>query len=123
MHGQHDVETPEEYIAAVDDARRDDIAALDALIRDVAPDLPRYIQIGILGYGKRKIKYADGREEDWMRIGLSSNKSYISLYVASAAAEKYAPELPKAKIGKTCIRFKRLSDLDESVLRKVIAES
>ena len=33
MKGQLNVKTPAEYIAAVDDQRRSDIAALDALIR------------------------------------------------------------------------------------------
>lgn len=33
MKGQLNVKTPAEYIAAVDDKRRSDIAALDALIR------------------------------------------------------------------------------------------
>ena len=38
-------------------------------------------------------------------------------------AERYRERLPKANIGKSCVRFKRLSDLDEAVLRQLIRDS
>ena len=38
-------------------------------------------------------------------------------------AEGYRKRLPKANIGKSCVRFKRLSDLDEEVLRELIRDS
>jgi hypothetical protein len=37
-------------------------------------------------------------------------------------AEKFKEQLPKASIGKSCVRFKRLSDLDEATLAKLIRE-
>jgi uncharacterized protein DUF1801 len=55
-------------------------------------------------------------------ISFASNKNYISLYVAAVTeagaylAESYRPRLPKASIGKSCIRFKRLSDVDTDIL-------
>src|SRR4026207_329667 len=62
MKGQLDVKTPAEYIAAVDDKRRSDIAALDALIRKHAPKLEPVIMGGMLGYGPFHYRYASGRE-------------------------------------------------------------
>jgi hypothetical protein len=44
MKGQLNVKTPAEYIAAVDDKRRSDIAGLDALIRKHAPKLESVIK-------------------------------------------------------------------------------
>lgn len=57
----------------------------------------------------------------------SSNANYISLYVSGGTdgcyvAEEYKAALPKAKIGKRCVRFKRLSDLDPATLKKLIRE-
>ena len=49
MKGQLNVKTPAEYIAAVDDKRRSDISALDALIRTHAPKLEPVIMEGMLG--------------------------------------------------------------------------
>ena len=81
-----------------------------------------------MGYGKYHYRYASGREGDWMRIGVANNKQYISLYCCAAdergyVAERFKDRLPKANIGKSCVRFKRLSDLDETALRDLIRES
>ena len=37
-------------------------------------------------------------------------------------AERYKKALPKANIGKCCVRFKRLSDLDQAALKKMLHE-
>jgi hypothetical protein len=127
MKGQLKVSTPAEYIAKVDEARRADVAALDALIRKLAPKLEPFIHSGMLGYGPMHYKYASGREGDSCRIGVASNKNYISLYICACDDKGYVPErykkaLPKATIGKSCVRFKRLSDLDPGALEKLIRE-
>ena len=82
----------------------------------------------MLGYGRFHYRYATGREGDASLIALSSRKSYISLYVLCAdetgyLAEQYVERLPKASIGKSCVRFKRLADLDEGVLRELLADA
>ena len=127
MKGQLDVSTPEGYIAKLDEPRKTEIAALDALIRKVAPKLKPFIHSGMLAYGPMHYKYASGREGDWFHIGLASNKNYISLYVCACdeqgyLAERYKEALPKARIGKSCVRFKRLGDLDQGALKKLIRE-
>ena len=63
-----------------------------------------------------------------MKLGITNNKQYISLYCCSAdergyVAERYRNRLPKANIGKSCVRFKRLTDLDEETLRELIRET
>ena len=128
VKGQLQARTPAEYIAQLHEPRKSDIASLDALIRKVAPKLEPFIHIGILAYGAHRQQYAGGREGDWFRIGVASNKDYISLYVCSgcdtgSVAERYREALPKAKIGKGCVRFKRLSDLDGAALRRLIRET
>ena len=128
MKGQLDVTTPAEYIAAVDDARRADIAALDALIRTHAPDLEPVIMGGMLGYGPFHYRYASGREGEACKLSVASNASYISLYCFATdedgyVAERYVDRLPKASIGKTCVRFKKLADLDEEALAALVEET
>src|SRR5262245_33338495 len=112
MKGQLNVQTPAEYIAAVDAKRRSDIAALDALIRKHAPKLEPVIMSGMLGYGPFHYRYASGREGDTCKLSIASNASYISLYCCAAdetgyVAERYVNRMPKASIGKTCVRFKK----------------
>jgi hypothetical protein len=117
--------TPEAYIAALDEPRRTEIQELDALIRANAPKLERWVVSGILGYGRYHYRGRSGREGDWFRIGLASNKASISLHVMAAEgdgylAESYAVRLPKADIGRSCVRFKKLEDVDVRVLKELI---
>lgn len=128
MYGKSKAKTPKQYIAEVDEKRRSDIQRLHDLVREVAPELEPTMEFGMLGYGKFHYKYASGREGDWMKIGIANNKQYISVYCCAAdetgyVAERYRDRLPKANIGKSCVRFKRLSDLDEVALRELIRES
>ena len=128
MKGQLDVKTAADYIAAVDEKRRPDIAALDALIRKHAPNLEPVIMGGMLGYGPFHYRYASGREGDACKLSVASNASYISLYCFASdatgyVAERYADQLPRASIGKTCVRFKKLADLDEKSLVALIKET
>jgi hypothetical protein len=127
MKGQLKVATPAEYITKLAEPRKSEIAALDKLIRKVAPELEPFIHSGMLAYGPWHYKYASGREGDWFRIGVASNKNYVALDVCAMdgknyVAERFKKALPKANIGKACVRFKRLSDLDEAVLAKLIRE-
>ncbi len=127
MKGQLPVSSPAEYLAQLEESRRTEVAALDALIRKTAPKLEPFIHSGMLAYGPWHYKYASGREGDWFRIGVASNKSYISLYICAMdekgyIAERYKADLPKANIGRSCVRFKRLSDLDPSALERLIRD-
>ena len=120
--------SPEALIAAVDAGRRDDVARLHALIRRTAPRLAPGASGKMLGYGPFHYRYASGREGDTFRIGLAANKQYLSLYVLAVdaggyVAERYRTRLPRADIGKCCVRFKRLDDLDPEALVSLLKEA
>jgi hypothetical protein len=51
MKGQLKAATPAEYLAQLDEPRKSDVAALDAMIRKNAPKLTPFVQVGILAYG------------------------------------------------------------------------
>ncbi|HET9137999.1 DUF1801 domain-containing protein [Actinophytocola sp.] len=121
MHGKTTAATHEQYLDALPEPRRTDLRALHELIREAVPDLAPTMRFGMPGYGAYHYRYASGREGDSAIISFASNKNYISLYVAAVVAdgylaETYRPRLPKASIGKSCIRFKRLADLDRDTL-------
>jgi hypothetical protein len=118
----------EDYIAALAEPRRTDVAALDALIREHAPDLEPVMAGTMLGYGRFHYRYRSGREGDATVLALASQKRYISLYALCATddaylAESYTERLPKASIGKSCVRFARLSDVDTAALADLISEA
>ena len=92
------------------------------------PELEPNTDGGMLGYGRFHYRYKSGREGDASLIALSSRKNYISLYVLCAdesgyLAEQYVERLPKASIGKSCVRFKRTDDVDLGVLRELIEDA
>lgn len=120
--------TPKQYIEALEEPRKEEIAQLDKLIRKTVPSLKPYIQSGMLAYGPYRYKYASGREGDWAWVALASQKNYISLYVACITdkgylAESYKNRLPKANVGKSCVRFKRVGDVDLEVITEMLKEA
>ena len=120
---------PEDYIGQIDvPERRADIEALDQLIREEAPQLEPHIYGSMLGYGTYRYRYASGREGEAALIGLASQKRHISIYSGCTddggyLADRYRDRLPAADIGKSCVRFKRLADLDEEAIRSLVRES
>jgi uncharacterized protein YdhG (YjbR/CyaY superfamily) len=113
---------PDAWLAALDDVRRPQLEELDARIQKVAPGLSRYVDRGFLSYGRYSYK-GKSRSGDWMCIALASNKQYISFYAGPIGLEPFAARLPKANLGRGCIRFKRVSDVDLDVLDEVIRAS
>lgn len=120
-------QTVEDYLAQIDEPRRSDVEKLHTLISKAVPKLKPGVQGAMIGYGTYHYKYATGREGDAPVIALASNKQYISVYVCGVkdgeyVAERRKSELPKASIGKSCIRFKRVEDIDAKALVSIIKE-
>jgi hypothetical protein len=120
--------TPQEYIDLISEPRKSDIVFLDKFIKKTTPKLKPFIISGMIGYGKYRYKSASGREGDWCVVALASQKNYISIYACGVRdgkyiAESYKKDLPKADIGKSCIRIKKVEDIDLKVLAKILKEA
>lgn len=117
--------SPAEYIKMLSPERREIIVFLDRFIKKVAPKLKPWFAYNMLGYGS--FPYKNYKKEDivWPTISLASQKNYISVYVCALdkgkyLAEKYKKELGKVSVGRSCIRFKKLEDINLPMLKKVI---
>lgn len=120
--------TPAQYIAAVREPLRKDVAQLHALIRRAAPSFAPYVTGRMIGYGKYHYRYATGREGDACRVGLAAGKSGISLYVLAVdnrgyLAEQAGATLGKVSVGKSCIRIKRYSDVNIPALTMLLEKA
>jgi len=75
----------------------------------------------IVGFGNYHYKYESGHQGDSLIIGFSPRKSEFSLYVTAPGDDnkKLLDKLGKFKIGKACIYFKKLSDLNLEILEKL----
>lgn len=120
--------TAKEYFAALPKERREPMAFLDAFIRKAVPRLKPVFSYNMPGYGA--FQYRNSKKEvlDWPVIALASQKNYISIYVCAVVdgkyiAETYKKELGKVSVGKSCIRFKKVEDLNLPVLKKVLKQA
>lgn len=114
-----------EYLEAVPKERKADILFLHKFIKKTAPKLKPYFAYNMLGYGS--FPYLNYKKEKitWPTVSLANQKNYISIYVCSIdkgqyVAEKYKKELGKVSVGKSCIRFKKLDDLNLPTLKKIL---
>ena len=77
----------------------------------------------IIGFGQYHYQSERSSQKgDWPLVGFSPRKAAISLYVytGSAGQDDLLKELGKFKMGKACIYVKKLSDINQDVLKKLI---
>ena len=79
----------------------------------------------IIGFGSYHYKYASGHEGDAPMLGFSPRKTQFSLYVYSNTkkSQELLKDLGKYKMGKACIYFKKLSDINIDVVEQLSMES
>ena len=114
------------FLAAIPEKqRREDCQAIAAMMEKATKAPAKMWGSSIVGFGTYRLKYSSGREADWMIIGFSPRKSDLTLYVHGGADEVEAlyEGLGKYKRGKGCLYIKKLADVDQKVLQKIINTS
>jgi len=117
--------TVKDYIASVPADRREIILFLHTFIQKASPILKPHFAYNMLGYGKFAYKNYKKEIIDWPIVALANQKHYISIYICAVDSGEYLVEknkeqLGKVSVGKSCIRFKTLEDLNLKTLEKVI---
>lgn len=117
--------TIKEYFEALPSDRKEPMVFLHKLIQKVAPTLTPHFAYNMPGYGSFKTRNYKKEIIEWPTISIANQKNYISLYLCSVKdgeyiAEKYKNDLGKVSVGKSCIRFKKISDLNLKTLENVI---
>jgi len=106
--------------------KRKDSFELIKLIQDFTGYEPKMWGASIIGFGSYHYKSERSRQEgDWPLVGFSPRKAAISLYVYSGTPEQeyLLKDLGKFTMGKGCIYVKKLSDINQDVLRKLMKET
>lgn len=108
-----------------EETRREDCRTLLALMKRVTGEEPRVWSHGVVGFGTFHYKSSSGQEGDWFPVGFASRKAALTVYLGTSLEPLKAllDRLGKYTTGKGCIYIKRLSDIDLSVLEKVVAHS
>lgn len=84
---------------------------------------PKMWGSSIIGFGSYHYKSERSSQEgDWPLVGFSPRKAAISLYVYTGCSgqEDLLKDLGKFKMGKSCIYVKRLSDINQDALKKIM---
>ena len=124
------------YIDAQAEPKRSDMQALHQLIMNLMPGCKLWFLDGRdsdgkivsnpnIGYGSQVIRYADGKTRDFYQIGLSANKTAISVYIIGIKdktylANTFGKDLGKASVTGYCIKFKSIKDINLDILKDAI---
>jgi len=114
------------FLNAIEDKRqRSDARKVAAMMRKATGKRAKMWGTSIVGFGSYHYKYASGRQGDWALIGFSPRKQNLVVYIMPGVGEFPAlmAKLGKYKTGKSCLYLKKLEDIDEAVLQKLIDQS
>ena len=125
MYAKNEAKSVEEYLLMVPDNQKQNIDFLHDFIQKAVPNLKPYFASNMIGYGS--FYYLDSKKQkrDWPIIALANQKNYISIYVCAivedkSAVEEYKKELGKLSKGISCIRFKKIEEINLETLEIVL---
>ena len=104
---------------------RQDCFEIAKIMKQATRSDPKMWGSSIVGFGSRHLKYASGRELDWMVIGFSPRKANITLYMPGGLENQTTllRRLGKYTTGKGCLYIKKLKDVDTKVLKELVNDS
>lgn len=108
-----------------DDQKRKDCKAINKMMKAITGKKPKMWGDSIVGFDTYHYKYDSGREGDWFITGFSPRKQNITVYVMSGFPrhQELVDQLGKYKTGKSCLYFKKLSDINVEVLEELVEAS
>ena len=108
-----------------DEKRREDAFRIVEMMEEITGEKPKMWGKSIVGFGFYHYKYESGREGDSPIIAFSPRKQDLTLYLMYGYDQwgELMAKLGKHRSGKSCLYIKRLSDVHEPTLKKLIRES
>lgn len=126
----------QKYINDIPEPKRSEMQELHRLTLQISPGCKLWFADGKnsegkiianpnIGYGSYTIKYAYGKTKEFYQIGLSANKTGISVYILGLEDKTYLSKTFGIKLGKAsvtgyCIKFKTLKDINTDILEAAI---
>ncbi|QRN82137.1 DUF1801 domain-containing protein [Chloroflexota bacterium] len=107
--------TIEAYLQDIPSDRREVLAQLDQLCRQVLHGYQPSMDYGMPCYRK------PGGE---IEVAFASQKNYISIYILkNEILDQYRDELSHLSLGKGCIRYRKPEQMDFSLVEKILIDT
>lgn len=116
----------EDFLNSVENKeRREDGFRLLKVFSRITGEEPKMWGPAIIGFSKVMLRYLDGSELDWPAVAFSPRKQNLTLYVMTGTEKqkKLFEKLGKHSTSLSCLYIKRLSDVDVTVLEKIVADA
>ena len=116
----------EDYLASRANAQQcTDCRELMVLFKRVTRHSPRMWGLSIVGYGSYRYTYESGRTGEAPLASFAIRGRELVVYLVAEGKEQRSllSKLGKHKMGKACLYFKQLADLDRSTLEKLVVGS
>jgi hypothetical protein len=126
------------YINTLPEGKRNDIEALHQIIISLHPTGRLWFLDGKneenktvanpnIGYGLQTITYTDGKKKEFYQVGITATTTGISVYILGIAdksylVKEYSKRIGTANVTGYCIRFKKLKDVDITVLQEALRD-
>lgn len=105
---KRDARSPMAYRSDVSGELSEMLEAIRDAIFETAPDAEEIIEYGMLGYSGV--------------ANLAAQKHYVALYVRPAVLAEHRDNFPGADCGKSCLRFRRVDQVDSEGLRNLLRD-
>ena len=115
-----------DYLAARgSEQQRADCQELMALLEKVTQQSPKMWGPSIVGYGSYRYTYESGRTGEAPLAGFAIRGRELVMYLMTEGSQQKAllSKLGKHRVGKSCLYFRQLADLDKAVLEQLVAGS
>ena len=117
----------DDYIASRgNEQQQADCRELIALLRKITGQPPKMWGPSMVGFGSYRYTYESGRTGEAPLAGFAIRGRELVVYVDADGGDtqkSLLSKIGKHKIGKSCLYFKRLADLDRPVLEQILTNS
>ena len=112
-----------EFVNSIEDTQeRTDAKKVAAMMRRATGKRATMWGTSIVGFGVYQYTNSAGKDFEWPITGFSPRKQALTVYIMPGFShfDALMEKLGKYKTGKSCLYIKRLSDIDEKVLKNLI---
>ena len=102
-----------------------DCKALLALLERITGESPRMWGPSIVGFGRYRYRLANGKFGESCATGFAVRGKELVIYLVAEGPEQSAllARLGKHRMGRACLYFRRLADLQPAVLEQLVQGS